>query len=683
MLEFYLKMKDMMSSGLAKVAATAKETFAKVKNAADHASAAGKQGFDKMKSSIVGTNNSANNYSKTLGSLYDRMKDLKNFRMDDALGSKAIKQATRDIQGLEKQINKLEGRKASGRSGGGVMSMIGRQAAGLLPAVGLAGLLSFGTSSVKAAMDFDVTKKSFEVLTGNRQTGNELTEKLRGLKQNTIMGASVYKNAQTMLGYGISSEKVIPQLKMIGDVSMGDADKQKRLSLALGQVTAQGKLKGQDNLQFINAGFNPLQEMARTTGKSMADLTDMMKKGKISVGMVEDAFKSATGTGGRFSHMMEKIGETTAGRLKRIEGQYANLKIKVGEALMPIANGMLTWASNILTVIQGTEKLSETLTFQKTEITGLVGAITSLNEGNALRKTLLQDLLNKYPDFFKGLDAETAKNGDLLKVLSKVNGEYDKRIKKAGNSELHDSYKNTAAYADDSQAKVSTVLSFMKEGKYKEAQILANKYLPGMSNNQFTSEGERNRTIKILERLAKSTGATSKENNRLDFGVTVDDNKNFINDELNPFRQNKKMMDSALKTSKLKAAFDNEYKKMYSSIGYKDGKANPELLGKYDFSKLKELMNPGLSPKNIKVPGTDEDGEGGSKKHKSKGAASGSNAIASSITGGGPRVINISGVKFCDKVELHAATVKENVAELENVFNDMFLRVLNSGASVQ
>lgn len=56
---------------------------------------------------------------------------------------------------------------------------------------------------------------------------------------------------------------------------------------------------------------------------------------------------------------------------------------------------------------------------------------------------------------------------------------------------------------------------------------------------------------------------------------------------------------------------------------------------------------------------------------------------ATEITSGGPRVININGVKFTDKIELHLTNAKEGVYNLELQLQEMFLRILNSGAVLQ
>ncbi|MBO9200581.1 MULTISPECIES: hypothetical protein [Niastella] len=56
---------------------------------------------------------------------------------------------------------------------------------------------------------------------------------------------------------------------------------------------------------------------------------------------------------------------------------------------------------------------------------------------------------------------------------------------------------------------------------------------------------------------------------------------------------------------------------------------------------------------------------------------------AGEVTSGGPRVININGVKFAEKIELSVISAKEGINHLEKQLQEMFLRILNSGAVVQ
>lgn len=70
---------------------------------------------------------------------------------------------------------------------------------------------------------------------------------------------------------------------------------------------------------MINAGFNPLQQMAEKTGKSITQLKDEMSKGAISAEMVQQAFIDATSAGGRFYQMSENASKTINGQLSMMQ----------------------------------------------------------------------------------------------------------------------------------------------------------------------------------------------------------------------------------------------------------------------------------------------------------------------------------------------------------------------------
>lgn len=62
---------------------------------------------------------------------------------------------------------------------------------------------------------------------------------------------------KTIMSFGIEGEQAFGMLKRIGDAAMGD--KQKMQSLAPTFSQGAGKLQGQDLMQMITAGFNPLK----------------------------------------------------------------------------------------------------------------------------------------------------------------------------------------------------------------------------------------------------------------------------------------------------------------------------------------------------------------------------------------------------------------------------------------
>lgn len=209
----------------------------------------------------------------------------------------------------------------------------------------------------KMGMDADKTAVSFNVLTGSMEKGSKLLGQINKYADDTIYDRlGTQEAAKTMLGFGVSLEDVMGDLKMLGDVAMGDKQRMSQLALVFGQVAAAGKLQGQDLLQLINAGYNPLLDMSALTGKSVSDLRDEMSKGNITFEMLRQAFQRATGEGGKFYNMTNAIAETPYGRWQQLVGEFNSKLLEMYQiiqpALIPAMNGLSTILSMTTPIIK-------------------------------------------------------------------------------------------------------------------------------------------------------------------------------------------------------------------------------------------------------------------------------------------------------------------------------------------
>lgn len=177
-------------------------------------------------------------------------------------------------------------------------------------------LIASGIGAVtKLGMEAETTATAFEVLVGSEEKAAGLLKQLDKFAADTPFNKlQLTQNAQQMMNFGVASDKVMGYLRQLGDISGGNAERFSSLSLVFGQVSASGKLMGQDLLQFINAGFNPLKELQAMTGKSYKELQELMSKGEITFDHVAAAMANATGEGGKFHGMMEKQSQTLGGR---------------------------------------------------------------------------------------------------------------------------------------------------------------------------------------------------------------------------------------------------------------------------------------------------------------------------------------------------------------------------------
>ena len=233
------------------------------------------------------------------------------------------------IAGIEVQASGLTG--VMGKLGSSIPVMGAALTAAAVAATALGAGLAFIKSASGAASGMETLQVQFEVLTKSASKAKDLIAQFREEAIKSPLSVTDYAQAaQKMLTVGTSAEKVLPTLKMIGDVSLGNGLKFERLALAYSQVISKGRLMGQENNQLAESGFAPLAFIADRTGESMKELMDRMEAQAISSGEVTQAFKDATSAGGLFFGALEKGATTTEGKIAKFNDAILGLKVSFG-----------------------------------------------------------------------------------------------------------------------------------------------------------------------------------------------------------------------------------------------------------------------------------------------------------------------------------------------------------------
>lgn len=205
-----------------------------------------------------------------------------------------------------------------------------KQMSGML--LGGMGLKELAGKIISVRAEFESMETSLRVLLGGSQ--ERLNNIMGQIKEYALASPLNTKDmvgaVQMMTSFGIEAEKSIDYLKAIGDISMGDTGKFNGLALAFSQMSSAGKLMGQDLMQMVNAGFNPLEEISRKTGKSIGELKNEMSKGAISSKMVQDAFISAASAGGKFYGMSQEGAKTLNGQISMLQESFDNMFNEIG-----------------------------------------------------------------------------------------------------------------------------------------------------------------------------------------------------------------------------------------------------------------------------------------------------------------------------------------------------------------
>lgn len=196
---------------------------------------------------------------------------------------------------------------------------------------GAAVLKKLSSDIVNVRGDMEALGNSFEVLLGSRKKAESFVSEIVDYAVATPFSTSnISGAAQTLLGFNVEAEKVMPTLKQIGDISMGNTQRFDSLALAFAQSSAAGRLLGQDLNQMINAGFNPLQIISEQTGKSLAELKKEMGEGGITSEMVAKAFEDATAEGGKFHGMLLKNADSVNTIRNQFEGAFEKMYNDLG-----------------------------------------------------------------------------------------------------------------------------------------------------------------------------------------------------------------------------------------------------------------------------------------------------------------------------------------------------------------
>ena len=222
-------------------------------------------------------------------------------------------------------------------------------------------LVALGTAGVKYNAQMEDFEANLTTLLGSADKAKAMLNDLKEMANTTPFETTdLLESTQTMLGFGLATDKTKGYLQMLGDISMGNAEKLKSLTLAFSQMGASGKASMEDINQMIDAGFNPLQIMAESTGKSMSELREEVSKGKVSFEDISNAMQVATSEGGRYYKAMDKASQTMNGKFSTAIDALNTALGKMTESLLPIVTKAVEkiteWANAFANLDQETQE---------------------------------------------------------------------------------------------------------------------------------------------------------------------------------------------------------------------------------------------------------------------------------------------------------------------------------------
>jgi tape measure domain-containing protein len=268
--------------------------------------------------------------------------DMDKFLNGMKLGGVDIRQMQKDLKGLDGALGVL----GLGVAAGGPMAIAGLGTAIVGIGVAFAGV---GVASTLAAGKIESFRTQFQVLNQSVEKGNALFEEMRKYANVTPFTTSDLAGVGALLqGFQISAEELMPTMAMLGDLSRGNTEIFKGLSLAFGQVSAKGRLMGEEVLQFAERGIPVLETLAQSLGISTAEVSKLIEEGGVSFEMFRSALASLVVDGGQFEGMMQKMSQTFEGASSTLEDSFQTALADLGEGTLPLVVNAIMNLSNAI-----------------------------------------------------------------------------------------------------------------------------------------------------------------------------------------------------------------------------------------------------------------------------------------------------------------------------------------------
>lgn len=234
---------------------------------------------------------------------------------------------------------------------GGAMKGIGKVGAIAFAGIGAAAI-GAGALGLKVASDMEQARISFETMLGSAKKADVFLKQLQAFAAKTPFEfPELQSAASSLISVGIDASKVIPIMTTLGDVTSGmgtGAEGVKRATIALQQMSAAGRITGEDLNQLRDAGIPVFDLLAAATGKSKAEVVKLAQAGKLGAAELAQLMKALeTGKGlERFSGLMEKQSQSLAGMI-------STLKDTLGQGLARAVTPLVSLAKDVIPKLVG------------------------------------------------------------------------------------------------------------------------------------------------------------------------------------------------------------------------------------------------------------------------------------------------------------------------------------------
>lgn len=218
---------------------------------------------------------------------------------------------------------------AGASSGGAFSGAFGRAISGIGSALAtalkvgtgaaLAGVAAAGTVGIKTAAQLETANIGFTTMLGSADKAQAFLKDLTNFAATTPFELpGLQKSASQLVAIGIDTEKVIPIMTTLGNITSGmgtGSEGIQRAVVAIQQMNAAQRINAEDLNQLRDAGVPVYELLAKATGKSTQEVAALASAGKLGKKELDALMATLESGAGleRFNGLMEQQSKSLSG----------------------------------------------------------------------------------------------------------------------------------------------------------------------------------------------------------------------------------------------------------------------------------------------------------------------------------------------------------------------------------
>ena len=235
------------------------------------------------------------------------------------------------------------------------VNKLGRAIRGLF--IGLSVIQGLRFTFMKTA-ELETQRKSLEVLTGSLEKTNQIIRELQEFGAVTPFTSSdLIESGKRLKAFGVDTNNLVSVTKQLADVAGTVGKPLTEVVDIYGKIQAKGRMTMEELIRFQERGINITDELSRLTGLYGNDLMKAMSQGKLSAGLVEQAFKNLTSESGLYFEGAIKQSETLNGKWSTLVDNVEALARNLGKFLSPVFKFIIDQLNTILSKFNEVFKL--------------------------------------------------------------------------------------------------------------------------------------------------------------------------------------------------------------------------------------------------------------------------------------------------------------------------------------